>query len=110
MNANDQPTTAQPESGAAPAPAPQARVYLKDLQLPPEMVREVEASYRRRGLWWWEKKIRRDVEEQFKLMHFYGGKEVTLLKTPAGTAVLYVGWITREELLQMLPDLTAEER
>jgi hypothetical protein len=84
-------------------------VYLKDLHLPPEMVREVEASYRRRGLWWWEKKVRKYVEEEFKLMHFYGGKEVALLNTPAGTAVLYVGRITREDLSRLLPELTAEE-
>jgi hypothetical protein len=85
-------------------------VYLKDLHLPPEMVREVTAYCRELGLWWWERKARRSVEEHFKLSHFYGGQRVSLLPTLQGLAVVYVGRIRRDEFPRLLPDLTAEER
>jgi hypothetical protein len=110
MNASDPPTTTQPESGTAPAPAPQARVYLKDLVLPPEVAAEAAAYCRELGLWWWERKARRSVEEHFKLSYFYGGQRVNLLPTPQGLAVVYVGRIRRDEFPRLLPDLTAEER
>jgi hypothetical protein len=102
---------------AMPAPNPQAqgglagrppcRVYLKDLELPPEVVREVDTFCRERN---YGRASRQHVEEGLKLQFFFGGKDVGYIPTSQGLLIVAVGEMNTEAFSAQLARLTAEER
>jgi hypothetical protein len=103
-NAVPQPTQGE-QSGLE---VPVCRQYLKDLELPPEVKREVEAYCRERGY-----RRRADlqrVEEDLKLQFFFGGKDVGFMPTPQGRLVVAVGEMNSEAFSVQLGRLTPEER
>jgi hypothetical protein len=97
---------------APPVPAPAAKaerlnVYVKDLVLPPEMVREVDAYCRLCGDR--SKAQRAHVEECFKLQHFFGGQTIGCVPTPRGKWIVLRGDLGSEELGELLHKVRDEE-
>ncbi len=82
-------------------------VYVKDLVLPPEMVREVDAYCRLNGGRW--QAHRAHVEECFKLQHFFGGQTIGCVPTPKGKWIVLRGDLGSEELGELLHKVRDEE-
>jgi hypothetical protein len=87
---------------------PRGWVYLKDLVLPPEMQREVEAACRRRRFR--KAAERAEIERQAKLAHFFGGQDIAYTRTPNGPAVIIAGDLMSEAFDTALAPLSREER
>ncbi len=77
--------------------------YLKDMTLPPEMQKVVEDTCKE----WKVRKpaARREVEEDVKLQHFFGGQAVAYVTTPQGLLIVCAGDMEGEEfaVLDALP-------
>ena len=89
-------------------PSPSRPVFLKDLELPPELKREVDESCRRRGFrkaW-----LRAEVEKDIKLQHFFGGQTIGYKVTPQGLAIVVAGDIESKEFGAVLDALPRSER
>ena|SRR5947209_3166313 len=79
------------QAGASPGeqglPDRSRWVFLKDLELPPEMAREAIDYCRRCG---YRKADWNRVVEEIKLQHFYGGQVIAYLNSPEGRVVVAV--------------------
>ncbi len=84
-------------------------VFLKDLQLPPDLVRRLDERFPRR--WFgWGKWARDAVEEDLKMQHFYGGKAVAyLLTTEGGVVVAAADDFDSPEFRASMDDLSRQE-
>jgi hypothetical protein len=104
-------STEQIRSTARPLPNgdPSTWVYLADLELPPELQREVDERCRR--FWWWSRRWhRREVGDQVKLRHYFPGKTVAIKHTPRGRLILMVGDYYSPEYRRFLENLPRAER
>jgi hypothetical protein len=103
-----------PHTGV-PTPAPAGGTvdrskwrYLKDMELPPEVKREVEDYCRSRGLR--RPRHLKEVEEDVKLQYFFGGQWVAYEVTSQGRLVICAGDPDSEEFRAALASLPREER
>lgn len=110
----DQPPAAPSESppaaavGAKPEGKP-LRQHVRELLLPPDVAAEMHRYCTRLGSW--KAKNRRQMEEQMKLQHFYGGKWIAYLRTKDGIVVVAAAdTIGDPSFERQLSFLTAEER
>jgi hypothetical protein len=84
-------------------------IYLKSLTLPLELSRQADEFCRK--FWFWERgRIRRQVEEELKLRHFFGGRTVRYLKTDNGVAVVADANWGEAAYHQAVDALTPQER
>jgi hypothetical protein len=85
------------------------RQRVRELPLPPEVAAEAKRYCKRLGLW--GAKSRRQMEEQMKLQHYYGGRWIAELLTDQGIVVVAAAESLNDPVLdQQLSFLTAEER
>src|SRR6266536_1790813 len=101
------------QSGSGPsAPASNMqplRQLVRDLALPPEVAAEAKRYCKRLGLW--GAKSRREMEEQMKIQHYYGGLWIAFLRTGKGPLVVAAAEsLDTPSFDQQLSFLTAEER
>jgi hypothetical protein len=108
-------STAEQNAGQAPQPGPERGpgvkvrgVYLKDMELPPEVQKEVEDICRERR--YRKARDRQGVEEDVKLQYFFGGQTVAYKSTPEGLFIVAVGQLTDEGFTAELNHLPREER
>jgi hypothetical protein len=102
---NEQAGSEQLRSGA-PAEPKAGWVYVKDLPTPPEVAEAVDSYCKHYG---YRGKKRLEVEEQFKLSFYYGGKYVGYLRRPEGLAIFEaVG--TPEEYAAFKASLPPQDR
>ncbi len=98
----------KPPASAAPQPQP-LRQLVRDLPLPPEVAAEAVRYGKRIGCW--RAKHRRQLEEQMKLQHYYGGQWIAYLRSDEGPVVVAAAEDLSDPLFdQQLAALTAEER
>jgi hypothetical protein len=103
-----------PSSPSSPAPATTAEIKpmrqrVRDLPLPAAVAAEAQRYCKRLGLW--GAASRRQMEEQMKLQHYYGGKWIAYLRTEEGPVVVAAADSLREPSFdQQLSFLTADER
>jgi hypothetical protein len=96
---------------SAPAAPPQAplRQRIRDLLLPPEVAAEAKRYCKRLGRW--GAQSLRDMEEQMKLQHYYGGRWIACLETDDGLVVVAAAESLGATCFdQQLAAVTAEER
>jgi hypothetical protein len=107
MDINGNPQSTAPVT----APTPFKWQALKDLQLPPELVKRANERLRRLGFFArFSKKWRRYVEEEAKLQYFYGGRTVALLDTPEWGVIVALGHVASEEFERAWNSLSREEQ
>jgi hypothetical protein len=82
--------------------------YLKDMELPPGVKREMEDYFRTRGIR--RARHRAEAEENIKLQHFFGGQWVAYKVTPQGLLIVWAGELESEECAAALDPLPREER
>jgi len=98
----------KPPAIAAPGPQP-LRQRIRDLPLPPEVAAEAARFGKRIGFW--RAKDRRQLEEQMKIQHYYGGQWIAYLRSDEGPVVVAAAEDLNDSLFdQQLSFLTAEER
>jgi hypothetical protein len=98
----------KPPAPAAP-PCQPLRQRVRDLPLPPEVAAEAARYGKQIGCWW--AKDFRQLEEQMKVQHYYGGKWIAFLETDEGPVVVAVADDLNDPSFdQQLSFLTAEER
>jgi hypothetical protein len=101
-------------SPASPAAGPpsEGRPYrqrVRDLPLPPAVAAAAQRYCQRLGLW--GAKSRREMEEQMKLQHYYGGTWIAYLRTDEGPVVVgSAASLSDPAFDQQLSFLTADER
>jgi hypothetical protein len=114
MDTNGNPNPASPTTGPNAPPPPAAPFqweWLKDLQLPPELVKEAEVRLRKHGFFArFSKKWRCYVEEELKLQHFYGGQTIAFLDTPEGGVIVAKGPLESEEFDRGWNNLSREQQ
>jgi len=95
---------------AGPAPERQPlRQRVRELPLPPAVAAEAKRYGKRLGFW--RAKHFRELEEQMKLQHYYGGKWIAYLQTDEGPVVVAAAdSLDDPSFDQQLSFLTAEER
>jgi hypothetical protein len=96
----------------APTPAamhvrPGEWVYVRELPTPPQ-VAEAVASYCSRHRYSGRRK--QEVEDQFKLAFYYGGRCIGSLQTSRGPAVVLSDLLTQEECTAVRRSLPEAER
>jgi hypothetical protein len=85
------------------------RQAIRDLPLPPEVAAEAIRYCKRLGLW--RARYRRQMEEQMKLQHYYGGLWIAYLRTDVGSVVVAAAESLNDPLFdEQLSFLTPEER
>ena len=98
----------KPSAIATPEPQP-LRQRVRDLPLPPEVAAEAVRYGKRIGFW--RAKDRRDLEEQMKIQHYYGGQWIAYLRSDEGPVVVAAAEDLNDPLFdQQLAFLTADER
>jgi hypothetical protein len=89
-------------------PSPSRPVYLKDLELPPEVKQEVDDYCRRQG--YRKASERAGAEQDAKLQYFFGGQTVGYKRTPQGLAIVVAGDLESKEFAAVLDPLPRSER
>jgi hypothetical protein len=85
------------------------RQALRDLPLPPNVAAEAKQYCERLGLW--GAKNRRQMEEQMKLQHYYGGRWIAYLRTDGGPIVVAAAESLNDPAFeQQMSFLTSKER
>jgi hypothetical protein len=106
MKANEEKVRVEP-TAAAIGMRPGERVYVRELPTPTEVAEAVDSycnRYRYTG------KRRQEVEDQFKLAFYYGGRCIGSLQTARGSAIVLSDFLTPEECAEVRRSLPEAER
>lgn len=100
--------SAPPPAGSAREGAP-LRQRIRDLPLPPAVAAEANRYCNYLGLW--RAKNHREMEEQMKLQHYYGGMWIAYLHADEGPVVVACAGSLSDPIFdQQLSFLTTQER
>jgi hypothetical protein len=105
------PTTHGVSGTPSPAPAPNdgpLRVALRALPTPSEVAAIVQKRCQELGVW--RRKYVQEVEDEFKLQYYYGGRCVAYLRTSEGPVIVAAGRRDSDAFDRQLSYLTTEER
>ena len=81
---------------------------MKDMQLPPDMLRELDDYCRERK--YHKAAQRASAEEDIKLQHFFGGQDIGYMRTAQGLVVVVAGDLASPEFGEVLDRMSREER
>lgn len=92
----------------APEVKPGQRCYVRDLELTPELQRDLELICQDSG--YRKARDQQRVEDEIKLQYYFGGLDIAYLVTPRGPAVVAAGDCSTNAYREALDALSPQER